>query len=88
MANWGKIASVTSETVEYLDAGSEMLAGCLARLADAGSGPAIAVIQECWGVDEHIKDIRRRFAREGFFALTSDFYHYVVVTKPTRRVSW
>lgn len=42
--------------------------GCLA-IPDAGSGPGIIVIQEWWGLTEHIKDVTDRFAREGFVAL-------------------
>ncbi|GKS57859.1 putative carboxymethylenebutenolidase [Nitrospira sp.] len=36
--------------------------------------PAIIVIQEWWGLNEHIKDIARRYAREGFVTIAPDLY--------------
>lgn len=35
---------------------------------------AVIVIQEIWGLDEHIKDVARRFAAEGYVALAPDLY--------------
>jgi carboxymethylenebutenolidase len=40
----------------------------------AGKGPATIVLQEWWGLDEHIRSICDRFAGEGFFALAPDLY--------------
>lgn len=37
-------------------------------------GPATIVLQEWWGVDEHIRSICDRLAAEGFFALAPDLY--------------
>jgi carboxymethylenebutenolidase len=36
--------------------------------------PAVIVVQEWWGLDEHIKDITRRFAAEHYFAVAPDLY--------------
>jgi carboxymethylenebutenolidase len=36
--------------------------------------PAIVVIQEAWGVDEHVEDVTRRFALAGYAALAPDVY--------------
>jgi carboxymethylenebutenolidase len=36
--------------------------------------PAVLVIQEIWGVDEHIQDVTRRFAEAGFVAFAPDLY--------------
>lgn len=36
--------------------------------------PAIIVIQEAWGVDEHIEDLTRRFAAAGYAALAPDLF--------------
>jgi carboxymethylenebutenolidase len=49
-----------------------------------GSGPhrAVIVIQEWWGVDEHITDVTRRFAAEGYVALAPDLYHGAVTDEP------
>jgi carboxymethylenebutenolidase len=40
-----------------------------------GSGPGVVVIQEWWGLVDHIKDVCDRFAGEGFVALAPDLYH-------------
>ncbi|HTX63466.1 MAG TPA: dienelactone hydrolase family protein [Acidimicrobiales bacterium] len=49
----------------------------------AGSGgPAIVVIQEWWGLVDHIKSVCDRFADEGFVALAPDLYRGQVTTEP------
>jgi carboxymethylenebutenolidase len=40
----------------------------------AGPLPAVVVIQEAWGLDEHIEDVARRFALAGYAALAPDLY--------------
>ena len=46
----------------------------LAEPADVSSAPAIIVIQEWWGLNDHIRDVARRFAREGYIAIAPDLY--------------
>ena len=48
----------------------------------SGKGPAIVVIQEWWGVVDHIRDLCDRFAAEGFLALAPDLYHGKTTTSP------
>ena len=36
--------------------------------------PTVVVIQEIFGVHEHIKDMCRRFAKRGYFAIAPDLY--------------
>jgi carboxymethylenebutenolidase len=36
--------------------------------------PSVLVIQEIWGVDEHIKDVTRRIAAAGYVAYAPDLY--------------
>jgi carboxymethylenebutenolidase len=40
----------------------------------SGSGPGLIVIQEWWGLVDHIKDVTDRFAAEGFVVLAPDLY--------------
>lgn len=49
---------------------------------DAGSGPGLVVIQEWWGLVDHIRDVCDRFAGEGFVALAPDLYHGETTTEP------
>ena len=66
--------------IEFASNGSTDV-GYLALPAD-GSGPGIVVIQEWWGLVDHIRDVCERFAAEGFVALAPDLYHGVKVTEP------
>ncbi len=42
--------------------------------AAAGSGPGLVIIQEWWGLVDHIKHLADRFAAEGFIVLAPDLY--------------
>ncbi|MDX6380567.1 MAG: carboxymethylenebutenolidase [Rubrobacteraceae bacterium] len=49
--------------------------GYLALPGGGESGlPGVIVIHEIWGLDEHIKDVARRLAAEGYVALAPDLY--------------
>ncbi len=43
-------------------------------MPEADTERAVIVIQEWWGVNDHIRDIARRWAAEGFIALAPDLY--------------
>ena len=49
---------------------------------DSGSGPGVIVIQEWWGLVDHIKAVADRFAAEGFVALAPDLYRGDSTTSP------
>ena len=63
---------MSGQLVEFASNGSNAQ-GYLAR-PGAGSGPGVIVIQEWWGLVDHIKAVADRFAGEGFFALAPDLY--------------
>jgi carboxymethylenebutenolidase len=65
------------EKVEFKSNGGT----CAGYIAGSG-GPGVVVIQEWWGLNDHIKDIVDRFAAEGFTALAPDLYHGEVTTEP------
>ena len=46
----------------------------LAQPSAGGARPAVIVVQEWWGVDDHIKDVASRFAAAGYFAVAPDLY--------------
>ena len=48
----------------------------------AGKGPGVLVIQEWWGLVQHIKNVADRFAAEGFSALAPDLYHGKTASEP------
>jgi carboxymethylenebutenolidase len=45
-----------------------------AAIPDGGGDRAVIVIQEWWGLNDHIKDIANRYAAEGFTAVAPDLY--------------
>jgi carboxymethylenebutenolidase len=47
-----------------------------------GSGPAVIVLQEWWGLEPHIRDVCDRFAAEGFLALAPDLYRGKTTEQP------
>jgi carboxymethylenebutenolidase len=46
----------------------------VAQPAADESAPAAIVVQEWWGLNDHIRDVARRLAREGYFAIAPDLY--------------
>ena len=59
--------------IEFASEG-ERVRGYLALPARA-SGPGVLVLQEWWGLVDHIRDVCDRLARAGFVALAPDLYH-------------
>jgi carboxymethylenebutenolidase len=51
-------------------------------LPEGGTGPGVVVIQEWWGLVDHIKDVCDRFAAAGFVALAPDLYRGKTTTEP------
>ncbi len=51
-------------------------------LPSTGSGPAVIVIQEWWGLVGHITDVVDRFATAGFVAFAPDLYHGQAASEP------
>ncbi len=41
---------------------------------DSGKGPGLVVIQEWWGLTDHIAEVCDRFAKQGYVALAPDLY--------------
>ncbi|MCI0182054.1 MAG: dienelactone hydrolase family protein [Acidibacillus sp.] len=65
--------SLHTDWIRYGD--REQFTGYVAKPTRAtGKLPAIIVIQEIWGVDEHISHIARRFAEAGYVAFAPDLY--------------
>ncbi len=75
-------AGLLAAGIAYGQRESQELTGYLARPAGDEPAPAVVVLQEWWGLNEHIKDVTRRFADEGFVALAPDLYHGVVTSEP------
>src|SRR5437899_3835735 len=64
---------MAGQMVEFSSNGGQA-SGYLA-IHQKGTGPGVIVIQEWWGLVDHIKDVCDRFANEGYVALAPDLYH-------------
>jgi carboxymethylenebutenolidase len=80
------VQPVTAETIttssEGLTAGEvkipvgdDSIPGYRAMPSKGGPFPVVLVVQEIFGVHEHIKDVCRRFARLGYFAIAPELYY-------------
>ena len=65
---------VSDSTVQLNTADGKMDA-YVAQPKDSGNYPGIVVIQEAFGVNDHIKKVTERIAAEGYVAIAPDIYH-------------
>ncbi|MBA3298866.1 MAG: dienelactone hydrolase family protein [Thermoleophilaceae bacterium] len=70
----------TMPDVEF-ETGSGSAPGYLAA-PESGGGPGVIVLQEWWGLEDHIKDVCDRLAKEGFFALAPDLFRGETTDQP------
>lgn len=70
------------EWVEFQYSGGSAKGIFIQPKGEAITRPAILVIHEWWGLNEHIGSIARRFAGEGYVVLAPDLYDGVVTKDP------
>ncbi len=63
------------EEVQITTSKSETMGGYLALPEGAGPHAAVLVFMEIFGVNDHIRDVTRRVAKEGYVALAPDYFH-------------
>ncbi len=79
------VLPVTADTITTDTAGLEAgeikiktkdgdIPGYMAMPKDGKNLPVVLVVQEIFGVHEHIKDICRRFGKKGYLAIAPDLY--------------
>lgn len=64
---------ISTEDVELHTADGPMR--CYEARPLEGARGAVVVVQEAFGVNDHIEDVTRRFAREGYQAVAPEFFH-------------
>jgi len=67
-----KQSKVNSESVTFPSAGGVSVSGYLSTPEGKGRHAAVVVIHENRGLNDHTRDVARRFAAEGFTALAPD----------------
>src|SRR3989304_4027056 len=55
--------------------------GYLSHPTARGPWPAVILVHEWWGLEEHFRELSRLLAREGFVVLVPDLYHGRVATE-------
>jgi len=67
------VSDLKTENIK-VDAGDVEVDTYLAQPTDTGTYPGIIVVQEVFGVNDHIKDVTRRIANEGYIAAAPAIY--------------
>ena len=67
--------SVETEDIQITTSKGETMGAYLARPEGDGPHPAVIVYMEIFGVNDHIRDVTRRVAEEGYVALAPDYFH-------------
>ena len=75
---FGGSVFMQNETLSFDTAGGPTTAYVV--IPDRGAKKAVLVIQEWWGLNDHIKDITNRYADEGFIAIAPDLYRGKLAT--------
>ncbi len=65
--------SIRETSVQY-QSGSVTMKAFVAAPHTKEQRPTIIVVQEWWGLTDHIKDIARRYAAEGYVAIAPNLY--------------
>ncbi|MFT3775004.1 MAG: dienelactone hydrolase family protein [Minicystis sp.] len=61
--------------VEFKAKSGAAASGDLSLPEGSGKAPALVLVQEWWGVNDHIRSLADRFAKAGFLVLAPDLYH-------------
>jgi len=65
---------LTAGEVQILMADGKMVPAYRARPTGGGRFPTVLVVQEIFGVHEHIKDLCRRLAKSGYMAVAPEMF--------------
>ena len=57
-----------------IKSGNDTIAAYEARPDKPGRYPVVLVISEIWGLHEYIRDVARRFGKEGFYAIAPEMF--------------
>jgi carboxymethylenebutenolidase len=64
------------------------VSGELAEPSGAGKAPSVVLIQEWWGINDHVRDVVERLAKEGFLVVAPDLYHGRVTKDQAEAAKW
>jgi carboxymethylenebutenolidase len=64
-----------TQRIEFKSKSGQTEHGEIAEPSGGGRSPGLVVIQEWWGVNDHVRSLVDRFAKDGFLAFAPDLYH-------------
>lgn len=70
------------ETLNFATAGGATTAFTAMPDEITEATKAVILVQEWWGLNDHIKDIATRYAEEGFIAIAPDLYRGTIAASP------
>jgi carboxymethylenebutenolidase len=74
-----------TETLQFDTAGGSTTAFvAMPSDAEAREKKAVVLIQEWWGLNDHVKDIATRYSAEGFTAIAPDLYRGKLAASPSQ----
>ena len=65
---------IRSDMIRYPSQDGTQINAYFSRPVASGRYPGVVVIMEAFGLIEHIKDVARRFAEQGYLAIAPDMY--------------
>jgi carboxymethylenebutenolidase len=77
------LPDIQSSMIQYPSQDGTQINAYLSRPAAAGRYPGVVVIMEAFGLNDHIKDVARRFAEQGYLAMAPDMYTREGAPDPT-----
>ena len=77
-----------TRTIGFVVEGVGSVTAFEARPSGEGSYPGVIVVQEWWGLNDHIRDVAQRLASGGFVALAPDLYDGKITNDPSLASAW
>jgi carboxymethylenebutenolidase len=74
MVHWAIERGCLTDTVAFQSDGQEIRAFLAQPTHAEGQAPALLLLHEWWGLTDHVKDLARRWAQEGYAVLAPDLY--------------
>jgi carboxymethylenebutenolidase len=78
----GILAAMTTR-VSFESKSGSAVSGELAEPSGSGKVGSVVLVQEYWGLNDHVRDLTARMANEGFLVLAPDLYHGKVTKDAT-----
>jgi carboxymethylenebutenolidase len=73
--------------VSFKSRSGKDVSGELDQPAGSAKVPSVVLVQEYWGINDHIRDLTERLAKEGFLVVAPDLYHGAVTKDAGEGVS-